>query len=480
MENDPSALAKLIARWSSSPLKFVYEAIGIGAGKEVEELSAWQIDSLAALETQNRVAIRSGHGVGKTFFNACVVLWFIQTKQDAKVPITAPVSDQIGVNLFGELRKLLRIQRDNGIIGKWLADNTDIKDGEIVFGGTNIAIARTARRDNPEALAGMHATNLLFLIDEASGVEEVVFETAMGALSTPGAYQVLTGNPTRPQGYFYNCFHKNRQQWWTKRVSSEEVPRARGHIQDVINNYGQDSNQYRVRVLGEFPTSSDDQLIRLDLVEAACGREVAPILVKPIWGVDAGYRTDRSSLIKRKGNVLLEEPKYWSGIDTMQLVGKIVLEWETTPVHMRPSDIMVDVIGIGAGVVHRLRELGLPVRGVNVAEGASDNTRFDGKRTELWCKAADWFRAKDCAMPKSDSAVMQQFIAEITAPLLKPPTSSGKERLESKEETKKRLGVSPDLADAFIHTFAAYNVPEGQQSAHSPAVARTTFNPFKA
>ena len=120
------------------------------------------------------------------------------------------------------------------------------------------AVRRTASKDNPEALQGFHAENLLFLIDEASGIPDIVFEVGMGALSTPGAKVVMAGNPTRTSGFFYDTHHSLRNRWHTMHVNCLDVPRAQGHIDDIKAKYGEISNAYRVRVLGEFPTADDE------------------------------------------------------------------------------------------------------------------------------------------------------------------------------------------------------------------------------
>src|SRR5262249_12342067 len=145
------------------------------------------------------------------------------------------------------------------------------------------AVRRTASKDNPEALQGFHAEHLLFLIDEASGIPDIVFEVGMGALSTPGAKVVMAGN--RTSGCFYATHNSLRGRWHTMHVNCLEVPRAQGHIEDIKAKYGEDSNAYRVRVLGEFPTSDDETVIPLELALGAIGRDVSSLDYYPIWGV---------------------------------------------------------------------------------------------------------------------------------------------------------------------------------------------------
>jgi phage terminase large subunit len=227
------------------------------------------------------------------------------------------------------------------------------------------------------------------------------------------------------------------------------VPRARGHIDDIIAVYGRGSNRYRVRVEGSFPTADDDTVIPLAIAEAARKREIAAIDVLPVWGVDVGrFGDDASALAKRQGNRLIEPVKEWHGLDCMQLCGRIQNEWKATDEHMRPSEIMVDVIGIGAGVVDRLQELDLPVRGINVAESASSDDRYMRLRDELWFKGKQWFEARDSFC--DDEAL----IGELVVPTY-DFASSGKIVVESKRELKKRGIKSPNRADAFLLTFAS-------------------------
>lgn len=428
----------------------------------------WQTEALQTISHHDRLSIRAGHGVGKTTLLAWIVLWFMFTRYPFKIPITANSQDQLRDVVWPELRKwagelpeAMRAQLEIG------ADRIALKGAE----ASAFATARTASSDNPEALQGFHEENLLFIVEEASGIPDIVFDIAQGSLSTPGAKIVMLANPTRNSGYFRDSHTINRDRWKTMRVNSEDVPRARGHIAEIIARYGRDSNAYRVRVLGEFPDTEDDILIPLHLVEAAIERELgrAPI-VFPVWGVDvARFGDDRSSLAKRQGNRLLEPVKSWRGLDTMQLVGKIIQEWKDTDEEQRPSEILVDVIGIGSGVVDRVAELGLPARGVNVGESAAISDLYTRLRDELWFKARQWLEDRSSSIPKDES-----LIAELTSVKVLPPTSAGKNQIERKQDTKKRLQRSPDLADAFILTFAGGldRMPEPEMDRYAKAMRR--------
>jgi phage terminase large subunit len=425
-------------RSANDPLLFVTDVLGASP-------EPWQAQALNLIGGNDRVSIRAGHGVGKTTFLAWVVLWFMLTRMPFKIPITANSQDQLRDVVWPELRKW------HGRLPEPLKAEIEVAAERLFLKGAPecFAVARTASKDNPEALQGFHEDNLLFVVEEASGIDDIVFEVGAGALSTAGAKLLMLANPTRTSGYFHDSHHALRHRFKTMRVNSEDVPRARGHIEDIIAKYGKESNAYRVRVLGEFPDTEDDAVIPLYLCEAAVARQVKTTEFLPVWGLDvARFGDDRTALCKRQGNTVPEPVKCWRGKDNMQVAGLIVNEFKDCDEHDRPSEILVDVIGLGAGVVDRLRELGLPVRGVNVGEAASVSDRYMRRRDELWFAAREWLAAGDCKLPDD-----QELIAELTAPKYKI-TSTGKVQVEPKDELKKRGLNSPDRADAFILTLA--------------------------
>ena len=295
---------------------------------------------------------------------------------------------------------------------------------------------------------------MLFIIDEASGVDDIIFEVGRGAMSSKGAKTIMTGNPTRTNGYFYNAFHSMKAFWKTMKVAcADSTQVSTQYIEECKEEYGEDSNAFRVRVLGEFPVEGDDVIIPLHLVESAVTREIEAF-GEEVWGLDvARFGDDRNALAKRRGNVLTEPVKAWKNKDTMQTTGIVVNEYNEAK--NKPIVIFVDVIGFGAGVVDRLSEQGLPVQGINVAELPAFGDKFMRMRDELWWEAREWFRKMDCHIPDDGP-----LIAELTLPTY-TYTSGGKIKAEGKDEIKKRtaktagsMGKSPDLADALCLTFA--------------------------
>ena len=269
-----------------------------------------------------------------------------------------------------------------------------------------------------------------------------IFEVAEGALTKANVISVMTGNPTRLSGEFYRSHHQDRHLWKTFHFSSEHSSLVSSHyVERIIRKYGKDSDVYRVRVLGDFPLAESDTFIPLYLVEEAKMRE-HPVGDKVVWGLDpARFGDDESALVKRAGMKVIEV----SGIrkqDTMQVAGWVASQAKVE----KPQRICVDVIGIGAGVHDRLKELGLPVTAVNVAERAQDNEFYAKIRDELWGKV------KDAIKEGLDLPADEELCGQLSAPKYKFD-SAGRIVIERKEDMKSRGIDSPDRADALCLTF---------------------------
>ena len=434
-------------RWrKGGPAQFAQEVLGANP-------TAQQWEGSRALVEKRRVSIRSGHGTGKSTFEAWCVLWFLSCYFPAKVPATAPTSHQLEDVLWAEIAKWHRKwgERIDWMAEQfvWSAGAYRMKDAP----NEAFAVARTSRPERPEALQGFHSENILFLIDEASGVADNVFEVAEGALSTDGAFVVMCANPTRSSGYFYDSHHKMRAAWAALHWNGEDSPNvSKTYVENMAKKYGRQSPVFKVRVLGDFVDAADG-VISLELCEAAKVREVDVVQSAPVvWGVDvARFGDDSSALAKRKGNHQLAPIREWWGKDTMATTGIIKREWDMTPAAERPKAINVDVIGIGSGVVDRLKELHLPVVGVNVAESESGreggDLSFSRLRDELWWQGREWLEAKDCRLADDD-----ETIAELTTPTYRF-LSNGRIQVETKDEMRKRGVKSPNRADAWLLTF---------------------------
>jgi phage terminase large subunit len=458
---------QLVTRWSASPFHFVLEALfqmreedwkpwAPGTprpphpprGPELWQGRFLQDVGRARIEGKRRFSVRAGHGVGKSTVEAWLILWFVLFHRGLKCPVTANSQDQLRDVVWAEIARWHReLPEFLKAMIEVTAERVTVKaDPEGSF-----AVARTARPEKPEALQGFHAQTLAFFIEEASGIDDIIFETAGGALSSDHSWVFMFANPTRTSGYFHRSHHENLQSWRTYTVSCFQSSRvSENYARDMAHEYGENSNVFRVRVLGEFPMEEDNSVVPMGLIKAAVDRDVSPNDFAIVWGLDvARFGDDTTCLCKRRGNVLLEPLKEWKKYDLMQTVGVIMQEWRLVPLEQRPSAINVDVIGLGAGVVDRLRELGLPVRGVNVGEQAATSPeRFMRLRDELWWKTREWFDSRAVTMPNDEA-----LIVELAGPTYKLE-STGKIKVESKDDMKKRGRKSPNRADALCLTFA--------------------------
>jgi phage terminase large subunit len=432
-------LSELILTYEKHPDLFVEDLLGVTP-------QDWQREVMSAVaKGQRRCSIRSGHGVGKSSCASWLMIWFLLTRYPVKIVVTAPTASQLFDALFAECKRWIKELPTP--IKSLLEMNSDRI--ELGSSPTEAFIsARTSRSESPESLAGVHADHVLLVVDEASGVPESVFEAAYGSMSGKDATTILLGNPTRSSGYFYETHTRLRDSWWTKQVSCLDSPLVSpDFIQEMELKYGPQSNSMKVRVYGEFPTAEDDTLISLHAVEQASKRVVEQPEGTPIiWGLDvARYGDDASVLCIRQGRHLIELHS-WKKLSLMELAGRVLDLLHSSD--ETPEEILVDSIGLGAGVLDRLRELDISARGVNVSESPAMADRYANLRAELWDLTKQWF-TEEVQIPNDDS-----LIADLTAPRYSF-NSSGKMIVESKAETKKRLGRSTDFADSLVLTFAS-------------------------
>jgi len=431
-----------VDHYSRQPNAFWREVLG-------RTTDPWQQQANRALaHGHRRIAVRSGHGVGKGVWLASSICWFCCTRAPFKVGVTAPSAPQLHDALMGDVRATFRL-----LPPAW-ADLFDVDSDRIKLKSSPddcFVTARTSRADNPESLQGIHSPNVMLVIDEASGVSDETFEAAGGSMSTPGAVTLCCGNPTRATGFFWRVHNLERDRWFTLRVSCLDSPRvSRDFVDEIANRYGEDSNSYRVRVLGEFPLADADTLIPADLVDGAMLRDIALDLgAAEIWGVDvARFGSAESVLIKRRGTRVTDMPRRWSGLDTMALAGVIKAEYDSLPHTARPALIVIDVIGIGAGVVDRLAEQELPILGLNVGEVPSVTGRFVRMRDQLWYQVREWLESRQVTLPRDDK--LRQDLTSPRATFM----SDGRLQVESKAQLRSRGVASPDSGDALCLTFA--------------------------
>ena len=438
------------------PELFVEEVFG------VKKIDSWQRDALRAFGREERlISIRACHGPGKTAYAAWCAVYNLVFRYPQKTVATAPSKGQLEGALVSEVHKWIGKLSDPV---KALLDSKSTSVSLLADPKRSYFEARTARAENPEALQGVHEDEgwVLLIADEASGVHEKIFEAAAGSMAGNHCQTILLSNPVRTTGFFYDTHHKLKDMWFTIHISHKDSERVTDEfVEDMARRYGRDSNAFRVRALGEFPLSDLDTIIPAGFIASARARDIlVPLDAPTIWGVDvARFGDDSNVLVKRSRIALSPDIQEWGGVDLMGTAGKIKSEYDSCRSHQRPQEILIDVIGLGAGVVDRLQEQGLPVRGINVGEVASHDEQYRNLRTELWFAAREWLMKANTTMPNCDNGCnrdcLHEKLATELASLKYSYASTGKVIAETKAEMKQRGLKSPNIAEAFILSFAS-------------------------
>ena len=431
--------AAVVERVRSDPVWFARHVLGIEPWSKQREI-------LTSVRDNRRTAVKACHGPGKTYTAAAVVHWFLRLP-NSRVVTTAPTWDQVKNLLWHEIRG----HYENARIplgGRLLQTEYQLDDGRY-------AIGLAVREERPEAFQGHHAENLLVVYDEASGVPPSIFEAGEGYMTTPGARMLAIGNPTRTSGEFYDAFHSKRASYSTITISAfdlpwntgEEVP-AEVAASLTSEEWVEERRSWEgtalwdVKVLGEFPRTTDDAVVALADVEEAQAREVevADDDERRLAVDVARFGSDETVFAFREGN-RVRIVKHYVGRDTMETAG-----WAARlRADLGADRIVVDDSGLGGGVTDRLRELGEPVIAFTAAEKALDSEAYPNRRSESWFTLAE-------RLPDLDLDPDPQLAADMTAPRWKMD-SRGRRVVEKKEDTKKRIGRSPDRADAVLLTL---------------------------
>ena len=431
---------------------------------------------MRAVVAHRRVACRAGHKVSKSASLACLALWWVVTRPQGQVIMTSAGARQVKQILWKELRaRYIAAERHTGVtLGGRLAIDPGTgltwDDGRSVLGFT---VADT------EAMGGYSGVDLLFLVDEAPGVPEDVFEAIEGNRAA-GATLVLTGNPIRTSGTMYDAFHSKRGFWNLLHLPSTDSPNVRAGrivisglatrewVEEKREEWGETSPLWAVRVLGNFPGQGSNAVIALDTVEAAQVRyreAVADEVNDPgkerlEIGLDvARFGDDETVAVARRG-LWMAQPKAWRGLDGPGVAGA-VLGW-LRPLRRKEDTavprVKVDVIGVGASAFDALKDsTEVEAVAVNVSEAPTaepvdqHDPGWEILRDQIWFGVDEWLRAGGRLVDDD------RLAAELVAPTYRF-TMRGKRKVEPKADMKRRLNRSPDRADAL--GLAIYEPPQ--------------------
>ncbi len=424
------------------------------------EPDGWQQEALMDLADNPKVSIKSGQGVGKTGMEAAALLWFLTCFPYPRVVATAPTRQQLHDVLWAEIDKWMSRSPLLNEILKWTKTYVYMKGNEKRW----FAVARTATK--PENMQGFHEDNMLFIIDEASGVADPIMEAILGTLSGTNNKLLMCGNPTKTSGAFYDSHTRDRKLYRCHTVSSMDSTRTnKENIDSLVRKYGWNSNVVRVRVRGEFPNQEDDVFIGLDLIES-CGSKIYELpkeRMHPqiIFGVDVARFGDDETVIYRNTRGKLKIAAKHRGQDLMATCGYIVQQYKKIirefPEYEGRIYVNIDDTGLGGGVTDRLREIkreqGLSrmfIIPINAAEKIETDTytgkeaaeHYNNLTTHMWATLKDLLENKDIEIEDDDETFAQLSSRKYRM------ASNGKLELERKEDMKKRGLDSPDRADA--------------------------------
>lgn len=463
-------LAQRIGEFRYDPLGYTLFAFpwGEGALEGVAGPRTWQRgvmttirDHLSDPETRHtpcRIARASGHGIGKSALIAMLIKWGLDTSVDTRIITTANTESQLLTKTSPEIAKWAGM----AITSDWFKPTATALISTIP--GHDKAWRAdlvTWSTNNTEAFAGLHnqGKRIILIFDEASGIDPKVWEVALGALTDENTEIIFLafGNPTLNTGSFREAFGKHRALWNVAQIDSRTVEGTnKAYLDELVATYGIDSDIVKVRVLGQFPSSSSMQFIGNDVVEEAKSRPLGHTIGSDpvIFGVDcARFGDDHSTLAIRCGRDARTRPwKRWHHMDAMTLAGDIAIEAAT----YRPDAIFVDAGNIGAAVIDRLRQLmpdqmvsevwfgSTKVRDAHWTGGS--RVRVANKRAEMWTNMRHWLTGG--CIPDHQG---------LHDDLIGPEYGFNADQaiqLEKKEHMKQRGLASPDDGDALACTFA--------------------------
>ena len=453
------SVEELLAKASEvagDPERFVcYENDPDGFIKDILGVELWdkQLEVIRELIDKPRVAVRSGHGVGKSFVVSCAVLWWLYARKGLVIT-TAPTWNHVEGVLWREINSIAfkslvplpgqAYQTERRINNQWYAMGLS----------TN----------TPSAFQGIHHPRLLVVLDEAPGVNEQVHLEIRTLATDPQNCILMIGNPTITSGSFYDAF-RHPEIWTLQHISCLDHPNVKERkqlipgavswqwVEEARGTWGEGHPFWYSRVLGDFPLTSNRGTIPMWLVERAMSspekwedakRKAALERHPLVFGLDvARYGQNKCVLVIRHGDAVLDVLT-WGHTSTMETVGKVIALFR----EYSPSTVVVDEAGVGGGVVDRLMEEGFPIIGYNGGHKAFTPGYFSNRRSELWWHLRTRLEHERLWLPNH-----KLLFGELIAPEY-IHTSSGRLKVETKEDLLRRQVASPDHADALVMAFA--------------------------
>lgn len=448
---------KLMLSWQNSPIKFIKDIWGLTPERDNnlfrkgKHITWQQHDILMAIEEaltpqgKKKISVVSGHGVGKTTIFAWLLIWYLMCHRDAQVPCTAPTADQLHDVLWKNVKLWINRMPEGfqplfNVTGGYVRM---VQSPETWF-----ARAKTARKESPEALAGIHGDYVLFLIDEASGVPEEIYQTGEGSLTGENTLVLMISNGTRNEGYFYDSHNRYSHMWRTLQFSGIESPIVQDdYVNGIVEKYGEESDEYKIRVLGQFPDSENmDERGWVPLIQESQIIKIydIPFIGRVKLGIDpAGEGSDATVMTGRDDFVAKTLAK--EAISSSRSIARTADE-VVQDIGIKEEDVIVDNFGEGANVARDMALLNhrYSVNAVNWGE-KPDEEEYLNKRAECYMRARKWLL--------SGGMVTSDHLIKELCKIKYKRNERGKIKIMDKPTMKRIMGKSPDHADSFALTF---------------------------
>lgn len=473
-----------IASFDRDPLGYVHFAFPWGEG-ELEDAKGpreWQAEALDHIGKKLRdpktrfqpirIAVASGHGIGKTGFISMVICWGMSTCEDCKVITTANTDTQLRTKTWPEVSKWFRL----AINSHWFKTTaTAVHSVDKKHEKTWRADAIPWSVNNTEAFAGLHnkKKRIVVIFDEGSAIDDKVWDVAEGALTDEDTEIIFLalGNPTRNTGKFKECFGRMMHRWKTFQIDSREVEGTnKTQLEQWVKDYGEDSDFVKVRVRGMFPSASLKQFISVADVDAAFDRTIrlnSQDGLPKILTVDPSWEGDDEFVIGlRQGLIFKILATFEKNDDDVQMAN-IIAKLEDDH---KADAVFVDG-GYGTGIVSVGKALQRKWMLVWFGEKSADPGCLN-KRAEMWKSTRDWLKSGG-SIP-NDKVLYQDLIGPETVSRM-----DGKIQLESKKDMKARGLKSPGRADALALSFAYPVSIKSTITRHQASKIKREYDPYE-
>lgn len=384
--------------------------------------------------------------------------------RNAKVVCTAPTSRQLADILWSEISKWVR--RSDMLSEEFVVQKDKIyhiSNPKEWWCRAVSASVKATKEEQAETLAGFHGDDLLFIVDECSGVPDPVFVPLEGALTQENNRILTIGNMTKSSGYFYDShFHNELKKTWTRLHWNSELSTnvKASYPVYMANKYGKESNIYRIRVLGEPPLVDDGTYIPLAWAQQCIGNDIGDSEFNPRYaGVDvARFGDDSSVVLPRKGDLILPWQEY-KGMDTVNVAGFVSQAY----IDQDLEGAAIDEVGIGGAVYDILLRRNLPgLMAVNVAHAADEPLQFHRLRDQIWgmmrekCMRAR-YSFPNITIPGEQESYGDRIANELSS-VQYSFDNNGAVKIESKIQMRQRGVASPNIADALGVSESLFSV----------------------